>query len=102
MVLASYAASMRCPRCAAEMTTGAPWCRDCENQYDAWVRQHAADILWQTGGGALVAMVIGLGLPLLGLSPVIGIAGVLVGASTFIGLRQWGKRRRRRLFLAGA
>jgi hypothetical protein len=94
---------MKCPRCAAEMPkAGAPWCGECETQYDTWVRQHAADILWQTGTGAAVAMVIGLGLPLLGLAPIIGIVGVLVGAGTFIGLRQWGKQRRRRQFLTGA
>jgi len=94
---------MQCPRCAAELeTAGAPWCRACELQYDTWVRQHAADILWQTGSGAIVAMLIGLGLPLLGLEPIIGIVGVLVGFGTFIGLRQWGKQRRRRQFLADA
>ena len=47
-------------------------------------------------------MTIGMGLPLIGLSPVIGIAGVLVGFGTFIGLRQWGKQRRRKQFLTGA
>ena len=94
---------MECPRCASEMQTGAgPWCHDCEAQYDAWVRTHAADIIWQTGIGAIVAMAIGMGLPLIGLSPVIGIAGVLVGFGTFIGLRQWGKQRRRKQFLTGA
>lgn len=102
---ARYAHRMNCPRCANEMTgttAGAPWCTECETQYYEWVRQHAADILWQTGGGALLAMVIGLGLPLLGLSPVIGIAGVLAGFGTFMGLRRWGKQRRRRQFIAGA
>jgi hypothetical protein len=74
------------------------FCTSCEQQYDAWVRQHAADIIWQTGIGAIVAMIIGLGLPLLGLEPIIGIVGVLVGFATFIGLRQWGKHRRRRQF----
>lgn len=90
---------MSCPRCAAE-TPG--WCVDCERLYDAWVRQHAADILWQTGTGALVAMLIGLGAPLLGLSPLIGIAGVFAGFGTFMGLRTWGKARRRRQFLVGS
>ena len=70
--------------------------------YDAWVRQHASDILWQTGIGAVVAIVIGLGLPLIGIEPIVGIAGVLVGASTFLGLRAWGKGRRRRQFLASS
>src|ERR1044071_1875511 len=99
-VIARYAACMQCPRCAAEMTgPGVPWCRDCEKQYDTWVRKRAADIIWQTGLGALVAMAIGLALPLLGLEPIIGIAGVLVGFTTFMGLRTWGKKRRRRQFL---
>jgi hypothetical protein len=36
----------------------------------------------------------------LGLSPIIAIAGVLAGASTFVGLRRWGLARRRRQYLA--
>ena len=81
---------------------GGPWCKECETQYDTWVRQHAADIVWQTGIGATVAMIIGLGLPLLGLEPFIGVGGVLAGFLTFLGLRGWGKRRRRRQYLTGA
>lgn len=80
----------------------APWCADCEKQYDTWVRKHAADILWQTGLGAVVAMLIGLGLPLLGIEPVIATTGVLAGFGTFLGLRAWGKKRRRQQFLTGA
>ena len=83
-----------------ETSTPSGWCRDCENRYDAWSRRHATDILWQTGTGALVAMLIGLGLPLLGVDVVIATAGVLVGFGTFLGLRSWGKRMRRRQFLA--
>ena len=52
----------------------------CESAYDTWSRQHAADILWQTGSGASVAMIIGLGGLVLGASPVFAIAGVLAGA----------------------
>ena len=88
---------MACPRCGA---TTPSWCADCEKLYDTWVRQHATDILWQTGTGALLAMIIGLGAPLLGLDFFIGIAGVLAGFGTFMGLRAWGKGRRRRQFLA--
>lgn len=109
---------MDCPRCgdkndrvaetqhrlvrAEDTRLATTWCRECEAQYDGWVRQHAADIIWQTGIGAIVAMIIGMGLPLLGLEPAIGIVGVLVGFVTFLGLRQWGKQRRRRQFLEGA
>ncbi len=87
---------MPCPRCSADTPS---WCEDCERLYDTWSRQHAADILWQTGTGALVAMIVGLGAPLLGLSPVLGIVGVLVGASTVVGLRKVSNRRRRRQFI---
>ncbi len=95
---------MECPRCAATVETPGPtgWCRDCELQYDTWSRQHATDILWQTGLGAFVAMLIGLGLPLLGVDMVVATAGVLVGFSTFLGLRSWGKKMRRRQFLTSA
>ena len=88
---------MACPRCGATTPT---WCADCEKLYDTWVRQHATDILWQTGAGAMLAMIIGLGAPLLGVDIFVGIAGVLLGFGTFIGLRTWGKRKRRQQFLA--
>lgn len=66
------------------------------------MRRYAADIIWQTGTGAVVAMLIGLGAPLLGLSPLIATIGVLVGTGTFLGLRRWGQGRRRQQFLAGS
>lgn len=94
---------MRCPRCAAEHAGSASqWCADCEALYDAWVRQHAADIIWQTFAGAGIAMVIGLGLPVLGLPTLLGTVGVLIGFGAFRGLRAWNTRRRRRQFLAGS
>ena len=93
---------MPCSRCGAEDVTPTGWCDACERQHDTWTRQHAADILWQAGGGAGVAMIVGLGAPLVGLSPLLGILGVLVGAGTFVGLRVWGTRRRRQQFLATA
>jgi hypothetical protein len=95
---------MECLRCAAAMEQATPsrWCRECENQYDLWSRRHAADIVWQTGTGAIVAMLIGLGLPVLGVDMVIATAGVLAGFGTFLGLRTWGKRMRRRQFLASS
>lgn len=66
------------------------------------MRDHAADILWQTGTGALVAMVVGLGALVLGLTPLLGIVGVLTGFGTFMGLRSWGQARRRRQFLTSS
>ncbi|CAN5853257.1 hypothetical protein BH11MYX3_BH11MYX3_04490 [soil metagenome] len=79
-----------------------PWCVDCERLYDTWSRQYAADIVWQTGIGAIVAMLIGLGLPLLGFEPVIATVGVLAGFVTFMGVRRAGKHRRRQQFLSAA
>src|SRR3954470_5766111 len=90
---------MSCPRCSADTPS---WCPDCEGLYDTWSRRHAADILWQTGTGALVAMIIGLGAPLLGLSPVLGIAGVFAGFGTFMGLRKASNRKRRQQFITSS
>lgn len=98
----SYTFCVKCSRCAAELNGNGLWCVDCENQYDGWVRKHAADILWQTGVGAAVAMLISLGLPLLGVEPVFATTGVLAGFGTFLGLRSWGKKRRRQQFLTGS
>ncbi len=91
---------MPCGRCAAEDVTASGWCVDCERQLDTWGRQHAADIIWQAFTGAGIAMVFALGAPLLGLSMMMGIAGVLLGTATFAGLRAWNKRRRRQQFIA--
>jgi hypothetical protein len=90
-----------CDRCAADEVTATGWCAECERQHDVWSRQHAADIIWQAFSGAIIAMVVGLGAPLLGLSPILGIGGVLVGVGTFLGARRWSNGRRRRQFQAG-
>lgn len=92
---------MQCTRCATELDAKArgPWCAECERIYDTWSRQYAADIVKETGIGALVAMVIGLGLPLLGLEPLIGTLGVLAGFVTFLMARKVGRRKRRQQFL---
>jgi len=82
--------------------TASGWCAECERQHDAWSRQYAADIIWQAFIGAGIAMAVGLGAPLLGLSPLLGIGGVLVGFGTFLGTRRWNTRRRRRQFLVAA
>ena len=91
---------MPCVRCAAEEVTASGWCVDCERLLDSWGRQHAADIIWQAFTGAGIAMAFALGAPLLGLSTLLGIVGVLIGTGTFLGLRRWSKRRRRQQFLA--
>jgi|SRR3954471_9839449 Flp pilus assembly protein TadB len=91
---------MPCQRCAAEEVTTSGWCVDCERQWDTWGRRHAADIIWQAFTGAGIAMVFALGAPLVGLSMMLGIVGVVIGAGTSVGLRIWGKRRRRQQFLA--
>lgn len=93
---------MSCERCAAEDVTASGWCVDCERQCDTWSRQHAADIIWQAFTGAGIAMTFALGAPLLGLSMLLGIVGVLIGTGTFVGLRVWTTRRRRQQFLANA
>ena len=90
---------MSCVRCAAEKVTHTGWCAECERLHDTWSRRYASDILWQAGIGACVAMAVGLGAPVIGLSPLLGIAGVLAGLGTFIGARVWGTRWRRRQFL---
>ena len=92
---------MTCERCGAAEVTATGWCAACEEQHDAWSQRHAADIIWQAFTGAIVAMIVGLGAPLLGLSPIIGIFGVLAGVGTFLGVRRLTTRRRRRAFATG-
>lgn len=89
---------MACQRCGAEMP--APrWCKDCEQQYDRWVRRHASDIVWQALTGGVVIAAIGLGLPLLGIGWVFGGAGALAGFGTLYGLSRLTRRKRRQQFL---
>jgi hypothetical protein len=76
------------------------WSKELEHEYDGWSRQYATDILWQAGAGAVFSVGIGLGGPALGLSPVIAIFGVLLGATTVFSLRKLMNARRRRQFLA--
>jgi len=76
------------------------WTKDLEREYDAWSRQYATDILWQAGAGAVFSVGIGLGGPALGLSPLFGIVGVALGATTVFTLRKVMRTRRRAQFLA--
>jgi hypothetical protein len=84
------------------MSFGMPaptWCRDCELLYDAWVRRHATDIIWQAMLGTLVIAAIGIGLPLLGVGSLIAAVGAFAGFGTLFGLARMTRRRRRQQFL---
>ncbi len=89
---------MACQRCSADVPTA--WCKDCETQYDRWVRQHAADIVWQALTGMVVVLGVGIGGPLLGMPWILAATGAFAGFGTIFGLARWNRRRRRRQFLA--
>jgi hypothetical protein len=88
---------MACTRCGADTTTA--WCKDCELLYDQWVRQHAADIVWQVLAGMVVVLGCGIGVPVLGGPWLVGAGGAFAGFGTIFGLARWNRRRRRRQFL---
>jgi hypothetical protein len=93
---------MACPRCSTTtelVKTG--WCRTCENAYDTWVREHAADIIWIVMGGGLMIAAVGVGLPLLGASWFVGVAAAFCGVGTIALLQRTNDRRRRRQFVRG-
>lgn len=92
---------MACPRCGASDGAAKRWCAPCERLYDAWSRQHAADIVWIVMSGGCVLATIGLAVPLLGLPWVLASAAAFLGWGTVLGLHRWNARRRRRQFLAG-
>jgi hypothetical protein len=93
---------MACVRCQANVGVNrAGWCADCERAYDTWVRRHASDIIWSVMGGGVVLGVIGVGLPLLGMSSAVAFAAAFTGLGTVVALQRAVGRRRRRQFLAG-
>jgi hypothetical protein len=92
---------MTCARCGAKVVR-APWCKDCEQLYDGWVRRHASDIVWQALAGGVVVASVGLGLPLLGIGWLVAATGAFAGFGTLIGLARLTRRRRRRQFLQTA
>jgi hypothetical protein len=91
---------MSCVRCGAEVEV-APrkWCKDCEGNYDQWVRRHAADIVWQALAGTVVVSALGLGLPVLGVGSLVAAVGAFAGFGTIFGLSRLTRRHRRRQFL---
>lgn len=104
---------MGCPRCAAAFEPApeteptaialirgrAAWCKDCESLYDTWVRRHASDIVWQALSGGAIVLVVGMGLPILGVGWLVGGAGAFAGFATIFGLSRLTRRRRRQQFL---
>jgi Flp pilus assembly protein TadB len=94
---------MTCARCRAEPPLAkSGWCPPCERAYDTWVRRHATDIIWAVMTGGVVIAVLGVGLPALGLGPLVGASAAFVGAGTIGGMYRLTQRRRRRQFLIGA
>lgn len=89
---------MTCDRCQREVTRPG-WCAACERAYDEWSRRHSADIIWQGFLGTTVIAFGGLLLPVLGLSPLIAVAGVFAGFGTILGANRATRRYRRRQFL---
>lgn len=88
---------MACARCRNE--SASKWCKDCEQQYDHWVRRHASDIVWQALAGGVVVCGIGVGLPLLGVGSLIAATGAFAGFGTLYGLSRLMRLRRRQQFL---
>lgn len=91
---------MGCARCGND--SASKWCKDCEQQYDRWVRRHASDIVWQALAGGVVVCAIGVGLPLLGVGWLVAATGAFAGFGTLYGLSRVTRRRRRTQFLHGA
>lgn len=90
---------MSCTRCKADGDLGPRgWCRDCEREYDTWVRRHASDIIWPVLAGMVMLSAVALGLPLLGAGYVVATTGVFAGFGTLVGLQRLNARRRRKQF----
>ncbi len=95
---------MSCPRCGSDQIStksSVGWCAECEKAYDTWVRRHATDIIWAVMGGGVVIAMLGLGLPLLGLGPLVGATAAFAGSATIWGVYRASQKRRRRQFLRG-
>lgn len=91
---------MSCARCGSDAVTKTRFCAECESSYDAWSRQHAADIVWQVFAGGVMVTIMGMLIPLLGAPWVISAFGIVLGFGTFVGARTLSERRRRQQYLA--
>jgi len=90
---------MSCKRCKADSDASPRgWCRDCEREFDTWVRRHASDIVWPVLAGMVILCTIALGAPLLGAGYVVATTGVFAGFGTLVGLQRLNARRRRKQF----
>ncbi len=90
---------MSCTRCNADGPPGPRgWCRDCEREYDTWVRRHASDIIGPVLAGMVILSAFALGLPLLGAGYLLATTGVFAGFGTLVGLQRLNARRRRKQF----
>jgi len=91
---------MPCVRCEKDAPLNAKgWCIECERDYDKWVRRYATDIIWPAVTGMVVVSAIGMGIPLLGISYLIALSGIFVGAGSIAGLYLLNAKRRRKQFL---
>jgi Flp pilus assembly protein TadB len=90
-----------CPRCGtADELTRTGWCKPCEAAYDAWVRQHATDIILPVLGAMVIVVFGAMALPFLGMSSLVAAASVFVGFGTLGTSWRLLQRRRRRQYLA--
>jgi hypothetical protein len=94
---------MGCIRCKEDRTLDAhSFCPECAREYDGWVRQYASDIIPPALVGMLIVVGFGLGIPLLGASTLIALAGVFAGFGSLVGMFRLNRRRRRRQFLSAS
>lgn len=93
---------MQCRRCDAPIDDERRWCASCERAYDTWSRRHASDVVWTILAGGTVTTLIGMGLPLLGLSMLYAATAIFAGFATFGATYRLAWHRRRQQFLATA
>jgi hypothetical protein len=92
---------MGCIRCKEDLVLDKHgFCPECAVEYDGWIRQYASDIVPPVIIAMLIVLGFGLGIPLLGASTLMSLAGVFTGFGTLVGLFRLNRRKRRRQFLS--